>query len=449
MEHKHIPGLGQVKLRPITFGAVIKAYELAEDAQAAQAADVFANSVLSSMLHEPHTTPEDIDRLPTESLSVLIEWAVEYLQIRDHFNETPADLPIRERFFRALSAHEKEMTEQLKDTVDRQVQTFKASWESLAASLRSMEPMAPLREQIVAALSKPVVPLATVGYLSLSTAALIASQDIIEKLVGLAESALVTQEALSKQIQDLTREFDARTRRTFADLAAVAIAFQQTIPLIISRNLLSWLESNRDAAEAFNAAGWPIAPSMPIALRDQVARLHRNGKTRYVSRTIIAYYHRSKYEKLTEAVESWEDHPLFASRMHILRDALAAHRQRKYTLSVPTLLPQIEGVLNDYVTANQLVARIGKIEEVYRAAVGDPDAYDLARWAIATTVLYQLQTSTYVFTDFKRELKKSACRRQVTRHTVLHGIAVRYDRPVHSLKAFLLLDALSALQEYN
>jgi hypothetical protein len=66
---------------------------------------------------------------------------------------------------------------------------------------------------------------------------------------------------------------------------------------------------------------------------------------------------------------------------------------------------------------------------------------------ITSTLLYQLQTNTYAFTDFEIEMKRSINTRQVTRHTISHGIALNYDRPIHSLKAFLLLDALSALQE--
>ena len=94
-----------------------------------------------------------------------------------------------------------------------------------------------------------------------------------------------------------------------------------------------------------------------------------------------------------------------------------------------------------------LVAKLGKIQQVYKAVIDNVDAYGVSNLVIATTLLYQLQTNTYSFTDFESELRKSVNRRQVTRHTVSHGVALKYDRPIHSLKAFLLLDALSALQE--
>jgi hypothetical protein len=75
----------------------------------------------------------------------------------------------------------------------------------------------------------------------------------------------------------------------------------------------------------------------------------------------MGYYQRDNYKYLIEAVQSWESHPLFVPRMHILKDALQAHCRGLYTLSVPALINQIEGVLNDYVIANGLVAKFKPI----------------------------------------------------------------------------------------
>ena len=161
----------------------------------------------------------------------------------------------------------------------------------------------------------------------------------------------------------------------------------------------------------------------------------------------MGFYQKDSHRHLVETVETWNGHPLFAPRMHIIKDALQAHCEGRYTLSVPTLIPQIEGVLSDFVLANNLVAKFGKIKQVYSAVIGDVDNYSLSTWAIASTLLYQLQNTTYVSINFENELRKSVNTRKTTRHTVLHGIAPRYDRPIHSFKAFLLLDAIIALQE--
>ncbi len=251
----------------------------------------------------------------------------------------------------------------------------------------------------------------------------------------------------SKQIASMTESLSLIGKRITADFAAMNLSALNLSSLGIFDKLAKLLEYHKDSAEAFKSAGWIIAPSMKRELIEKVVLFHQQNKTRYVSQVILGYYHKNNFEKLKKAVETWETNPLFSSRMHIFKAALEAHCNGNYTLSVPALLPQVEGILNEYVKVNNLTAKLGKIEKVYNAVIGDLDEYPLSSWAIANTLLYQLQTNTFTFTDFEVEFKKSSKSRRTTRHTVLHGIATNYDKPTHSLKAFVLLDALSFLQK--
>lgn len=253
----------------------------------------------------------------------------------------------------------------------------------------------------------------------------------------------------TEQIQSLTESLSFVGKRIAADFAAMNLSALDLSSLGIFDRLAELLEYHKGSAEAFKAAGWTIAPSMSRELREKVVFLHQQNKTRHISQVILGYYHKNGFEKLKGAVATWETNPHFSSRMHIFKAALKAHCEGTYTLSVPALLPQIEGILNEYVKTNNLEAKLGKIEKVYNAAIGDLDEYPLPSWAIANTLLYQLQTNTFTFTDFEIEFRKSANNRKTTRHTVLHGIATNYDKPIHSLKAFVLLDALSSLQELD
>lgn len=276
---------------------------------------------------------------------------------------------------------------------------------------------------------------------------LISALDMSVYIAGLVMPTIEWQDTLSQQIQEMTRMVDSVTQQAVANFAASAILFQETVFSGIFDDLIELIHAHKDADEAFKTSGWPIAPSMPLELRKRVVDMYKQGRTRYVSRTIMGYYQRDSHSHLVDTVETWKSHPLFSTRMHIIKDALQAHYDGRYTLSVPALLPQIEGILTEYVLANKLVAKFGKINQVYSAVIGEIDDYSLSTWAIASTLLYQLKNSTYVFTDFEKELRKSINTRKTTRHTVSHGIVPRYDRPIHSLKAFLLLDAISALQE--
>lgn len=64
---------------------------------------------------------------------------------------------------------------------------------------------------------------------------------------------------------------------------------------------------------------------------------------------------------------------------------------------------------------------------------------------MAKTLLYQLQADVYTYSDFRNELMRPVNRRVITRHTVTHGITPSHNRESDSLRAFLLLDALSTL----
>ncbi len=261
------------------------------------------------------------------------------------------------------------------------------------------------------------------------------------------KSLNVWSDTYSKQISSMTESLSLVGRRIVADFAAMNLSAFNLSSLGIFDDLAKLLEFHKDSAEAFKSAGWTIAPSMNNEIKEKVVLLHQQNKTRYVSQAILGYYHKNNFEKLKNTVTTWENNPLFSSRMHIFKAALEAHCNGNYTLSVPALLPQIEGILNEYVKVNNLTAKLGKIEKVYNAVIGDLDEHPLSSWAIANTLLYQFQTNTFTFTNFEVEFKKSSNNRKTTRHTVLHGIATNYDKPVNSLKAFALLDALSSLQK--
>lgn len=286
--------------------------------------------------------------------------------------------------------------------------------------------------------------------LQIDTSALMRALDVSNEILKMVQAVSVWQESYMQQIAEMTHRFDAVSRRLTADLAAFRLSFQNITSSGILSDLIRLVQEDTDAAEAFKEAGWPIAPSMPKQLKGRVVELHKQGKTRYASQTIMGYYRRNNHQNLVSTVEGWQNHPLFAPCMHIMRDALEAHCNGNYTLSIPSLLPQIEGILNDYVRVNNLNAKFGKIARVYEAVIGDLGEYGLlSTWVIANTLLYQLQSSTYVYTSFESELAKSVQTRNTTRHTVLHGIAISYNRPANSLRVFLILDALTALKDID
>lgn len=196
---------------------------------------------------------------------------------------------------------------------------------------------------------------------------------------------------------------------------------------------------------AFQTGGWPVTPSISTKLRKEIVELHKTKNLKRINQLILGYFHRNDFLTLRELVSDWENHKLFTQRMHIFRDALEAHCSKKYTLSVTALMPQIEGILSDLIKQydKELEVSYGKVKKVYTAIVGNPDEFD--RWEISHTLLFILENNLYAHTDLRKEIKRAFKRRKITRHTILHGFYVNYNKPTISLKQFLILDAISGL----
>lgn len=253
--------------------------------------------------------------------------------------------------------------------------------------------------------------------------------------------------AMLQQFRELTRGVDKITQIAAAQLAATAVIqvlFEQQGTF---KKLFEAIEHEKNAVEAFQAAGWPIAPSMPRSLIRRVVELHSQGKSAYASQTILGYYRRENHAHLVEVLENWRQYPLFQPRMHILEDAFWAHRQGKYTLSVPVLITQIEGIMWEYVAVNKLEDSVNGIKQLYSAVVGDTEDYAFIQWSMAETLLFQLNNNVYSSTRLQEEIKRSISKRKKNRHTISHGVNPAYNQEHHSLRLFLLLDALSALKE--
>ncbi|MCB9421729.1 MAG: hypothetical protein H6667_18155 [Ardenticatenaceae bacterium] len=294
---------------------------------------------------------------------------------------------------------------------------------------------------ILNAFSKIEVPV--IDYSHISDALSISAR--INEIVG---TSLEWHSYFDNQLGQITNQFNEITKNLAVGFSALNLA-GNLLPLAdIFRSLSKLVEENTDLANAFSSAKWSIAPSMDAQLKNRVVELYEEGKSRYISNAIIGFYHRENFKNLKAMIESWREHPQFTSRTHIIDDALVAHINGLYTLSVPALLPLIEGILNDYVTTHNLTARCGNIKRVYEAVLGEADDYSLSQWAIAQTLLFQLEYNTYSFTDFRAELQKSTNRRQVSRHTVLHGISTNYHTLANSLRILVLLDAISALHDH-
>lgn len=251
---------------------------------------------------------------------------------------------------------------------------------------------------------------------------------------------------------------------SFAPLAQVLSKWQQQIapilqnwaPVLLQVDdfLKKWpqlIEEEKEIAEAFKDGHLLLAPSMPVPLVRHIKSLCKSSEFRKASRIIGGYYRKNGYSALDSVIEGWSQNRYFQPRMIIILDAFEAHKQRKYTLSIPTLLPQIEGIASDISKMGVATAsksrrvRLGKTKLVVRQLV--EESHQPFGHAILDTLLAFIEEPLYKSRDFETEYGIVRKHTGLSRHGILHGLQIRYANYTNSLRLFLVLDILCCLAE--
>jgi hypothetical protein len=389
---KTITEIGPVLFGKITVNTIANAQDVSQRLEMPERARVFTNHIISGAVIKPKLSPSKVNLLPDIAINELISCVVGLLHIEEYYAAAEED-DLHLKIYSAFRNYEAEL---------------------FSGFLNNIKPL-------LMPLDFPIL-----------------------NIAGSAPVLMAKHCEKFRSIRERFESLNTKWRGMATMFSSILISAENLNFAGILKDFAIQFKPQKETADAFRAAGWPIAPSMPEELIERVVEKHKQGNARYISRTIMGYYQRDQKANLKAMVEGWSTNPFFSPRMRIIENALWAHCKGIYTLSYPAILPQIEGIMRSYVHKNNLIDgnKNPKLHIVYEAVA---DNYDLSNWLIAAILLYELQNNIYSFNGFEEELKKSDTSRSITRHTVTHGIACNYDTEKHSLKAFLLLDAISAL----
>ncbi len=148
---------------------------------------------------------------------------------------------------------------------------------------------------------------------------------------------------------------------------------------------------------------------------------------------------------LRSMLREWGRKPWLRKRMPILREAVEAHIQRRYLLSVPPILAQLEGIVAEGFAHRGRLShrdRTGKnpktLEEYLRRLL-PADESDTSDQAVRDLML------DVVLGNFEHGVPLPG---NVNRHAILHGADTDYGMIEYSLKAILLFDYLQDAFEF-
>ncbi len=221
---------------------------------------------------------------------------------------------------------------------------------------------------------------------------------------------------------------ETAVRDTAPVVGRVLLAVAQVAAVTYAEHLN---DQYRRANDALRSRGWWVLASWSDDevryYADLATTLNRHALDRELCRHYRAYDGRA----LRRLIRDWWEEGPYRLRRPILRDALADHLDGRYRVSIPTLLPSVEGIVADAFGLGMRTGVTAGLEPLAEIL----DGLDALQLDVA------LESLSYLYgrADFAAV---SALSPRLNRHLILHGRTVRYGNEANSLKVFLHLDQL-------
>ena len=203
--------------------------------------------------------------------------------------------------------------------------------------------------------------------------------------------------------------------------------------------------------DAFRHYGLWLAPSMPEELVAKIVSLYDSGASSGTVHSVVSrYYAKGNWQRLDEVLERCRNNSLLERRIKVIEEALRAHREGLYNLTVPGLLIHLEGIAADYVKKHKLLPQIkGQTKEIILTALEDTpySLLDIRTYAGVDALIEYVEGSMFAFVDFDKEHVRLRGENKLYGHAVRHGRQVAFGTRMNSLRLFLFLDVMTLLED--
>ncbi|MFC1619758.1 hypothetical protein ACFL45_07410 [Candidatus Neomarinimicrobiota bacterium] len=249
--------------------------------------------------------------------------------------------------------------------------------------------------------------------------------EIILELRALAITAV-------RPLQDLRNKTSLITSSYAEWQQFLADALETMVPVLtdIAENILSLPEATRQTLVALEEHGWYFDPDTPLPQLWILASALEETDIRQVEAAFVKHYRDRALHMQQDLIT------LFPPRKMILEQAFQAHGQREYTLSVPVLLAQADGICHELIGLQLFCAGSPANSDDAHGRTAEP-ADD-----IVAALLHPFTTSLRLSTPDKLLRYPTASSRW---HDILHGNLLDYGTEEESLKAISLLNNVSTI----
>ena len=241
-------------------------------------------------------------------------------------------------------------------------------------------------------------------------------------------------ESISLPLQRVMTEFTQQYGKIFGSFAKMWEEFEKTYKI-----------SKEEAVQILKRYKWCISGSFPTTFLFSVVSVGKEpgNHRKEINQLFIEYFSRNNFQNLRRMVESWKNNSLFSPRMKIIRDALAIFmhsvntRRNYYTVVLPPLLAQIDGIFSQILEKNGIDIR------TLRGYREKKNRFSQIGRRIIDEELQNLMEDIFLNILFERAEYGDMTTYSFNRHKILHGEYLRYGRKDNVLRAFLILDFLS------
>lgn len=197
--------------------------------------------------------------------------------------------------------------------------------------------------------------------------------------------------------------------------------------------------------------GWYPSLEVDLDWYNNIAELVKEGRLQQLDGRMaeVARYHVSLVRELAREC--------YLDRYELISDGLEAHEQGKYSLSIPVMLAQADGICFEFL-GSQLYSkesRLPRTRAKVRQKIRELPLTDYERDSdiFLHIVLDLLHRGTSIMDGTKvrqAERLKDSTYGPLNRHGVMHGTETDYTTEENSLRAVMIVHCImSAEQEYN
>ena len=190
-------------------------------------------------------------------------------------------------------------------------------------------------------------------------------------------------------------------------------------------------EREREAEQALYEMGWWLPHSAMMDFVGRVGRLALAGDKLAVRHEMNEASHSREFARVVSV--DWMRWPVFRERRRFFFDALSDHRRGRYRVSIPTLLPHLEGIA-------MAAFAPGRKDPRMKVVIAEAAAYD----ALMGDALVEVVTKLW---DSEGFAELNPADRRLNRPRILHGRSTGYGTAVNSTKLFFIFDLLASLVE--